>query len=47
MGLTGVGGDDVQVDALCALGEIAGKEVEEGLHFCVESLDRQNEEGAS
>ena len=42
-GAEGVVGDDVQVDALCAFGEIAGKEVEKGLHFRVECLDRRDE----
>jgi len=35
--------NDVQVNTLCTLGEIAGEEIEEGLHFRVECLDGRDE----
>jgi len=37
--------NDVQVNTFCTLGEIAGKEIEKGLHFRVECLDGRDERG--
>jgi len=36
-------GDHVQVNTLCALGKVAGKQIEERLHFRVECLDGRDE----